>query len=180
VVELDTKLNANGDLTDIANQWKNGYEWTDLSENRDNVRGLADSLVGDINGVANNLMLDPNSAWNKGYNIGENIANGFNFNVDDLKLTGLNPSITGTDDGELGDLLDNVKDINGKMDLTEDDLKYLRDLAEQEVINRFTTAEIKVEMNNTNTITNTNDLDGLLTHLSEALTEELKIVRDGV
>ena len=38
------------------------------------------------------------------------------------------------------------------MDSSEEELKYLRDLAEQEVINRFTAAEIRIEMNSQNTI----------------------------
>ena len=49
-----------------------------------------------------------------------------------------------------------------------------------EAINKFTTAEIKIEMNNENNINNMNDLDGIVTRLSTKLREELEIVADGV
>ena len=66
------------------------------------------------------------------------------------------------------------------MDITSEDLKYLRDIAEQEAINRFTTAEIKIEMNNTNQINNEMDLDGMVDHLATKLEEQMEIAAEGV
>lgn len=84
------------------------------------------------------------------------------------------------------ELLSNVQDTNkntGKMasglkDTTEE-LKYLRELAEQEHINKFTTAEIKVEMNNTNTLSDSSDVDNIIYQLTQKLEEKLKIVAEG-
>lgn len=57
--------------------------------------------------------------------------------------------------------------ISDSLDVSEEDLKYLRDIAEQEAINRFTTAEIKVDMSGmSNTVHNTNDLDGIVDGLT--------------
>jgi hypothetical protein len=78
------------------------------------------------------------------------------------------------DDSELlGNIDDNTK-------LTADDLKYLRDVANMEWKKEFTTAEIHVEMNNSNTVNGESDLDGLVTKLTEKLYEELDAVANGV
>lgn len=78
------------------------------------------------------------------------------------------------DDSELlGNIDDNTK-------LTADDLKYLRDIANMEWKKEFTTAEIHVEMNNTNTVNGDSDLDGLVTKLTTKLYEELDTVANGV
>lgn len=50
----------------------------------------------------------------------------------------------------VGDIADNTGSIKDSLDITEEDLKYLRDIAEQEAINRFTTAEITIEQTNNN------------------------------
>ena len=62
----------------------------------------------------------------------------------------------------------------------EEDLKYLRDLAEQEVINRFTTAEIKVDMTNHNTINSEMDLDGIINYLGEGIYQAMEVAAEGV
>ena len=65
------------------------------------------------------------------------------------------------------------------MNWQEEDLKYMRDMAEVEAINRFTTAEIKVDMKNNNTINNEMDLDGVVNHLGSVLEESLSEVAEG-
>ena len=59
-------------------------------------------------------------------------------------------------------------------------MKYLRDLAETETINRFTTAEIKVEMTNNNTINNEMDIDGVVDYLANGLNEAMEKAAEGV
>ncbi|MDB8851643.1 MAG: tape measure protein [Peptostreptococcus sp.] len=58
-----------------------------------------------------------------------------------------------------------------------DDIRYLREMAERQAINRFTTAEIKIE----NTIHNpqTQDLDGFVDALDNELTSQLERQVDG-
>lgn len=64
---------------------------------------------------------------------------------------------------------------------TTEDLKYMRDLAEQEAINRFTTAEVKIDMTGmTNRIDSGMDLDGVLNTLTEGFAEALEVAAEGV
>ena len=64
--------------------------------------------------------------------------------------------------------------------INDSDIKKIRQLAEREVINHFTTAEVKVEMNNTNTINSDTDIDSLIAKLEDKVTERLEAVAEGV
>lgn len=66
--------------------------------------------------------------------------------------------------------------------MSQEELKYLRDLAEQETVNRFTIAEIKIDQSGmTNTINNgANDLDGFVSGLTNAVNEAVENITEGV
>lgn len=81
---------------------------------------------------------------------------------------------------DVGDIAGDTGKISKSMEVAEEDLELLRDIAESEAINRFTTAEIKVEMTNNNNVSEGSDLDGIVTHLSTRLREELSEVAQGV
>ncbi|WP_330653260.1 hypothetical protein, partial [Clostridioides difficile] len=66
------------------------------------------------------------------------------------------------------------------MDKSQEDLKYLRDIAEQETINRFTGVNIKIDMNNTNNINKDADLDGIVNVLTEKLNDAMVVSAEGV
>ena len=66
------------------------------------------------------------------------------------------------------------------MDITSDDLKYLRDIAETEAVNRFTTAEIRVEMTNNNNVSSDMDLDGIVNYLANGVNEAMERAAEGV
>ena len=74
----------------------------------------------------------------------------------------------------------NTKKTADSLDITNEDLQYLRDIAERDVINRFTTAEIKVDMTNNNNIASSTDLDGLISDLTERATGALSMAAEGV
>lgn len=59
-------------------------------------------------------------------------------------------------------------------------LGYLRDIAEREAINRFTTAEIKVEQHNENHISKDADLDGIMDAWANDFAEKLEVSEEGV
>lgn len=67
------------------------------------------------------------------------------------------------------------------LDRTSEDLKYLRDIAERDVINRFTTAEIKVDLGGvTNNVSTNMDLDGVVDYLATGVQEAMEKVAEGV
>ncbi|HBF8571710.1 TPA: tape measure protein [Clostridioides difficile] len=106
--------------------------------------------------------------WDKKYGLG----NGFGS-------AGLN--------SPLGDAAKGAKDTAGNtakmaktMDKSQEDLKYLRDIAEQEVINKYTGVNIKIDMNNTNNISKDTDLDGIVNVLTEKLNDAMVVSAEGV
>ena len=87
--------------------------------------------------------------------------------------------------GTLGDIAGNTKDIaNNTAEISEEDLKYLIDLAERDTINRFTTVPLTINLTNNNSINGEQDIDGIVDQVTNKLTtrleEELEYVSDGV
>jgi len=80
----------------------------------------------------------------------------------------------------LDNISNNTDDISDSLEISEENLKYLRDLAEQEAVNRFTTAEITIEQNNTNNIKSEMDLDGVISGMTDAVNEAINIATEGV
>lgn len=97
---------------------------------------------------------------------------------------GSNPGGAGKGGGDVGKNTGDTAKNTGKMadslEDTEEEMKYLRELAEQEHINQFTTAEIKVEMNNNNTLEKDADIDDVIRKLTEKLEEKMNRVAEGV
>lgn len=116
---------------------------------------------------------DYGDAFNSGYQKGVEIEDNLNSmldgnNIFDSMKNGIN------------DIASDTGNISDSLDVTDEDLKYLRDLAEQEAINRFTTAEIHVDMTNNNNISNDTDLDGLINNLVEGVTIAMEETARGV
>lgn len=80
----------------------------------------------------------------------------------------------------IADTAGNTGSMAESMDITSEDLKYLRDIAETEVVNRFTTAEIKVEMTNNNNVSSDMDLDGMVDYLATGVNEAMEKAAEGV
>lgn len=95
-------------------------------------------------------------------------------NVDDYASALNGSGVAGNLDNIAGD----TGAIKDGMDITEEDLKYLRDIAEQEAVNRFTTAEVKIEQTNHNNISSDMDLDGLISGLDDAMGEAIDIITE--
>lgn len=81
----------------------------------------------------------------------------------------------------LGSIAGDTGAIKDSMDITEEELKYLRDAAEQEAVNRFTTAEISVDMSGMqNTVNSGDDLDGFMSRLTDSVNEAVDSMTEGV
>ena len=102
-------------------------------------------------------------------------------NVGDY-TSGFSDAIANSGVGDsIGNIDDNTGKIKDSLDITEEDLKYLRDIAEQEAINRFTTAEINVDMSGMqNTVNSGDDIDGFMTKLTDSVNEAVDNMTEGV
>ena len=80
----------------------------------------------------------------------------------------------------IGDIAEDTSKISKSVDISNENLKYLRDIAETEAVNRFTTAEIKVDMTNNNTVSSGMDIDGIVRQLSYGVTEAMTAAAEGV
>ena len=81
--------------------------------------------------------------------------------------------------GSTKDTAENTAAMRDSLSTSETELKYLREIAEREAINRFTTAELNITMNNNNTISGTDDIDGIITALEVAAQEAMIEVSEG-
>ena len=101
---------------------------------------------------------------------------------------GIDPLGTGSGYGgdvpayeELANIADDTGAIKDAVEVSEEDLKYLRDAAEMETINRFTTAEISVDMGGVNNnISSEMDIDGFMDVFTDKLYESMTIAAEGV
>lgn len=164
---------------------------------RDSLGGWVDETFGKGDEVMAKMNADDmklgrfeyGAAWDAGYSFGEGIDESIaNFDPSSLFDT----NVPGASDyadlsnygaglaGDVGDIAGNTGAIKDSMDITEEDLKYLRDIAEQEAINRFTTAEITIEQTNHNTVSGKMDLDGVVDGLTDAVNEAVDIIAEGV
>lgn len=77
------------------------------------------------------------------------------------------------------DTAKNTAKTANTLSASSEDLKYLRDIADREYVNKFTTAQIKVEMINHNNVNNDMDLDGMAEHLRSKIEEEMNAAAEG-
>lgn len=124
------------------------------------------------------------AAWDKGYSFGKGLGEKVSslFKAPDLgKGEGYDlGNVLDQIQNAAGDTAGNTADMADALDLTKEELKLLREIAEREAINRFTTAEIKVEMTNHNNVSGTSDLDGIVSDLEKKLEEAMIEVSEGV
>lgn len=130
-------------------------------------------------------------AFNAGASWGDGVADKVSgmFSMDNIDLTGgVDTSMLSNDfannaaqtAANTADTADSAGKIADSVDISKENLKYLRDIAETEAINRFTTAEIEVTMNNNNTVSSDMDIDGMVDHLSAGVLEAMEQAAEGV
>lgn len=163
---------------------------------RETVANAVDDIVGDQVEVMTKLdasdyqldRLDYSDSFDAGASWGDGVADAVsNFSLEDAFGGGTempNPADYSSQFGDMGDNLGSIADdtsgISDAMDITSEDLKYLRDIAEQESVNRYTTAEIRIEQTNNNNISSDMDLDGFMNGLTDAVNEAVDTMTEGV
>lgn len=159
---------------------------------RDSLGGWVDETFGKGTEVmakmsADDLKLDRfeyGAAFDLGYNFGEGIDSKVSGLFDGSAMDSMGAfDIGNTLDGiygNTGDTAGNTAAMSDALDITEEDLSYLRDIAEREAINRFTTAEIHVEQHNENHISKDADLDEIMDAWANDFAEKLDVSEEGV
>lgn len=169
---------------------------TDMSSAVENFRNNVSSAVEDIVGEQTVVMekanasdymlngIDYGDAWSAGTEWGDSAAEKLSGLTASLDTSSIDSAYTGTDAGSVADSLAGISsdtsDIKDSVDITDENLKYLRDAAERDVVNRFTTAEIKVDMQNTNNISSGMDIDGIVDQLTAGVQEAMSQAAEGV
>ena len=136
-------------------------------------------------------QVDARLAYSDAYNAGYKFGQGIDEKVSSLMdfmpkiedptsdIPDYDSMINGIGEG-IGNIDKNTGRTADKLEATDEDLKYLRDLAEQEVVNRFTTAKISLEMTNHNNINSDLDIDGIVDAMGEKLYEAMEVAAEGV
>ena len=133
-------------------------------------------------------------AFNAGASWGDGVADAVsNFSLSDIfggtdipnvsdYTSGFNDVIANSGVGDnLGSIAGDTGAIKDSMDTTQEDLKYLRDIAEQEAVNRYTVAEITIDQSGMqNTINSGDDIDGFMTKLTDSVNEAVDSMTEGV
>lgn len=164
---------------------------------RDSLGGWVDSTFGKGEEVMEKLNADDlklgrfeyGAAFDMGYEFGQGVEDTvgglFDFSAmdsmgaDALDAYGLGNTLDGIY-GNTGDTAANTAASSEALDIAEEDLAYMRDIAEREAINRFTTAEIRVEQQNTNYISQDTDLDGIMDAWANDFATKLDVSEEGV
>ena len=162
-----------------------------LTSAKDSLAGLLGDKPADYKSIPKMQMKSLGGAFDAGYKWGSDLGGTKDkAKVDELtnavKPLGLGAADTLANAG-LGngatpakETAKNTKAMADSLEGSEEDIKLLRDLAEREVINRFTTAEIKIDMQNNNSISSNMDIDGVINQLTDKVYNAMSIAAEGV
>lgn len=185
---IDTIFGSN--LAGAVSGWRDSLGgWVD------GTFGQGDEIMAKMDASSMHLgRFEYKDAWDAGYSFGQGIdesiagfdpASLFDTNIPEAgsyaDLSGYGAGMEGIGSGSgVEDIAGNTGAMADSMEITGEELKYLRDIAEQEAVNRFTTAEVKIEQTNHNTIKNGMDLDGVMSGMTDMVNEAIDISTEGV
>lgn len=205
IKELESKKDT---FTDIGDAWaeaQNTFEYKDVGDAFDTYDyGSVGDAMGTFDygsvGDAFDTFDTFESGWGSdAYNAGAEVGAGINdWLSDNLSLDGMMGKL-GSNSGDKGisselegiqngittsnDTLSGISDdttsLSDSVDTSSEELEYLRDIAEREAVNRFTTAEVKVDFNNNNSITSDVDVDGVISRWTEEFKEAVSTAAEG-
>ena len=152
---------------DAVRQWSDSYGAEIAKNQADREAAIDKAMTEQANAEKNQNTFDYNKYLNfKQKDFGGNAANIANSAAQTAANT--------------ADTANNTAKVADAVAVTAEDLKYLRDMAETETINRYTTASITVNQTNHNTVNNEMDLDGVTEHLRSTMEEQMAAAAEGV
>lgn len=180
---IDTVFGSN--LAGAVSGWRNSLgSWVDSTF------GKGEEIMEKMNGDDLKLgRFEYSAAFDLGYKFGEGLEDtvGGLFKTPTLDEMGLDSldafNLGNTLDGvygNTGDTAANTAAAADTLDYMDEDLAWMKDIAEREAINRYTTAEIKVEQHNENHISKDTDLDGVMEAFCFDFAEKLDVSAEGV
>lgn len=172
------------DLADAVQGWRDGIgSWVD--ENFDQGEEIMATVRGEEWHVD---RFEYGEAWDAGVAVGDGISSV----IDDFSFSDIfgSTEIPNAQDyasqfAGIGDSLEGISadtgSISDALDITQEDLKYLRDIAEQEAVNRYTVAEINIDQSGMqNNIGSSDGIDGFMEKLTDSVNEAVDIMTEGV
>lgn len=188
---IDTLFGQN--LAGAVQGWRDNLgDWVDKTY------GKGEEIMATVNGNEWHVeRFKYTNAWNSGVQKGDEFAgkmsdflNGFGkipkeeeytkgYGDDSTNNLGDTLDKSGTGN-KVADIANSAGNIENTLTATSEDLKYLRDIAERDTINRFTTAEISIVQTNNNKIASDMDLDGVVEGLTSAVDEAISNATEGV
>ncbi len=172
------------DLADAVQGWRDGIgSWVD--ENFDQGEEIMATVRGEEWHVD---RFEYGEAWDAGVTVGDGISSV----IDDFSFSDIfgSTEIPNAQDyasqfAGIGDSLEGIStdtgSISDALDITQEDLKYLRDIAEQEAVNRYTVAEINIDQSGMqNNIGSSDGIDGFMEKLTDSVNEAVDIMTEGV
>ncbi len=172
------------DLAGAVSGWRSGLNEKVESVANQYGNGSYEKLAKELDLTSESLGLkrwEYSDAYDTGYAWGEGIDDSVSsmFSFDDA-MDGYEGYDASQIPSNIADTAGNTDAMKDSMDITSEDLKYLRDIAERDVVNRFTTAEIKVEMTNNNNVSSDMDLDGVIDYLVIGVNDAMEKAAEGV
>lgn len=164
---------------------------------RDSLGGWVDETFGKGEEIMEKMNADDlklgrfeySAAFDLGYQFGEGIEDTVGglfktptldeMGLDSIDAFNLGNNLDGIY-GNTGDTAANTAAAADTLDYMDEDLAWMKDIAEREAINRYTTAEITVEQHNENHISKDTDLDGVMEAFCFDFAEKLDVSAEGV
>ncbi len=191
----------------FGTDWTSGLN--DLKDSVTSWGKNENAITLDIDAPTIDKRLDLTDAYDTGYGFGESISDGLGglFGGEEIPdhvgaLGGGHQNLEDEQQNEIkvpdfsdmgyskdleeisnntGRTASNTDNISDSLEVSDEDLKYMRELAEREAINRYTTAEIKVDMGGiTQNVNSDMDLDGIVTYMSSGIQEAMAKTAEGV
>lgn len=167
------KSNYKGDYKDIGAAWDSGfntYEYLDLDSEFDRGYEWGQNLQNKLSSYLN---------FGNGENTPSNDPKDYLSGLEGVANNAANSA--GSAAGNTADISDNTAEIADALDITNEELKYLRDIKEQEIIDRTVYRDIIVDVGGmTNTVKNEADLDGIASKMANKISEQMMISAEGV